>query len=152
MFCPKCGMQGDDDTRFCRGCGADVSGVLSIVEGKAPNLSSLDEKYLDLYSRGIRGLLLAAGFFIVSAVSFTLSSAALVITLFALMFAFAMLATGISRFVQARGLKKLYEKDSAPALPPGSANYLKPSQSIYETDELAPPSVTDRTTTLLERK
>ena len=150
MFCPKCGQQNNEDTRFCRGCGADLSGVLAVVEGKPPRVAAADEKYVELYSRGVNGLLLAAGFFIVSGIAWILSPAALIITLFALMFAFAMLATGISRFVQARGLRKLKEGDVS-SLPAGRVNYLKPSRSIYETDDLVPTSVTERTTNLLSK-
>jgi predicted nucleic-acid-binding Zn-ribbon protein len=151
MFCPKCGAQNADETKFCRGCGAALSNVLELLEGKHLPLPQAEEKYVELYSAGIRGVLLAVGFFIVSGVSFALSSAAIIITLFALMFAFAMLATGISRFVQARALRALGGRDEVPALPTGQQNYVKPPHSIYDTDDLVPASVTERTTKHLNK-
>jgi hypothetical protein len=68
--------------------------------------------------------------------------------LVSLAFTFVFLATGISRLVQARALKQLSGPDPPPALTPGDADYIRPAQSIYETDDLLarPFSVTDRTT------
>jgi hypothetical protein len=71
------------------------------------------------------------------------------------MFAFVFLATGISRLVQARGLKRLREHrglDHAPALSPGHDDYLQPPRSLFATDDLAAAarSVTEHTTTRLQ--
>ena len=152
MYCPKCGAQNADDARFCRACGADVGNVLAVVDGKTPaRTPAIDEKYIELNSAGLRGILLAVGAFIVSGVSFSLSAAALPVTLLSLMFGFMMLATGISRFVHARGLKALKAPPEFPALSPGQPDYIKPQHSIYDTDDLAPPSITERTTTHLKR-
>ena len=151
MFCPKCGSQNVEKSKFCRGCGADLGDVTALVAGKPP-ARSLAEKHIDLYSRGVRGLLLGLGFLIVSGLGFVLSTRGPAFSLFALMFAFVFLATGISRFVQARGLKALDMKDEPAALPPGQMDYIKPSRSIYETDDLVPASVTEHTTTNLSQK
>jgi hypothetical protein len=155
MFCPKCGSQNSDGTRFCRGCGADVGNVLAVVEGNP--VSPLSEKYIDLYSRGVRGLLLGFGFLIVSGVSFAISIRLAVLGVFALAFAVFFLSTGISRFVQAKALKRLREPKTDPSireLTPGDTEYVKPTRSLYETDELVrtPHSITENTTTHLELK
>ena len=155
MFCPKCGSQNSDGTRFCRGCGTDVGNVLAVIEGKP--VSPISEKYIDMYSRGIRGLLLGFGFLIVSGVSFAISIRFAVLGVFALAFAVLFLATGISRFVQAKALKELREPKidpSTPALTPGDTEYVKPTRSLFQTDELVktPHSITENTTTHLELK
>ena len=129
--------------------------MLAVVEGRSPAELQLAEKHIDLYSRGWRGLIGGLGFLIVAGVSFGISIRLAVLGVFALMFAFVFLAAGISRFVQARALKRLREpkaSDPTPALSPGDADYLRPLRSFYETDDLVttPRSVTEHTTTHLE--
>ena len=36
MFCPKCGLQNADETKFCRGRGADLGNVLAVVNVTPP--------------------------------------------------------------------------------------------------------------------
>ncbi len=91
---------------------------------------------------------------IVSGVSFGVSIRLAVLGVFALAFAVIFLGTGISRLVQSRGLKRLSEQRAdQPALPTGEPNYIEPSRSIYDTDDLKhPASITERTTTHLDKK
>ncbi len=155
MFCPKCGSQNADGTKFCRGCGADVSNVLAVVEGKPRALPALAEKHIELYGSGLRGLIVGIGFFLVAGLSFAISMRLAVLGIFALFFASFFLGTGIARLVQAKALRRLREPDADkpdPSLPSGEPEYIKPLRSIYETDDLAgaPRSVTEHTTTLLK--
>ena len=155
MFCPKCGSQNSDETKYCRGCGADVGSVLAIIEGKVPSVTALDEKQIDLFSSGLRWLLMGLGFLIVSGVSFGISIRLAVLGVFALAFAFVFIGIGVPRLVQARALKRLREPASdQPALTAGHEDYIGPPKPIYETDDLArvPTSVTERTTTHLDKK
>ncbi len=145
MFCPKCGSQNVEQSKFCRGCGADVSNVSAAMAGKPP-ARVMAERHLELQSQSIRGLILGAGFLFVAALAFALSTRGLVVTLFALAFAFVFLSSGIARLVQARGLKALDKTDDQPALPPAQTEFARPLHSIYETDELSPLSVTEHTT------
>jgi len=161
MFCPKCGSQNADETKFCRGCGADVSNALvpaTPASGrrfsgkKGSGALSIEEQQIELFSRGIRGLIMGGGLFVVSALAFVLSERGLTFSLFMLAFGFLLVGTGISRLIHARGLKRLVETREPPALTPGQADYLKPRGSIYNTDDLLrePTSITERTTNLLE--
>ena len=154
MFCPKCGSQNSDETRYCRGCGADLGNVLAVVEGRPPNLPAHAAQQIDLFSRGVRGLTIGVGLLIVSGVSFGISIRFAVLGVFALAFAVIFLGTGISRLVQSRGLKRLSEpKPDQPSLPTGDPGYIEPSRLNYETDDLThPASVTERTTTHLDKK
>ncbi|MEP6787941.1 MAG: zinc-ribbon domain-containing protein, partial [Acidobacteriota bacterium] len=119
MFCPKCGSQNADETKFCRGCGADVSNALAPANagsgrrfsGKTlPAPMSIAERQIELFSRGIRGLIMGGGLFIVSALAFMLSDRGLTFSLFMLAFGFLLVGTGISRLTHSRGLKKLILK------------------------------------------
>jgi hypothetical protein len=153
MFCPKCGTQNTDETKYCRGCGVEVGNVLAIVEGRSGKLPAIAEKHIDVFSSGLRGLMLGVGFLIVSGVSFGISIRLAVLGVFALAFSIIFLSVGVSRLVKASALKRLLEPRSVqPELTTGSTTYIAPTRSIYETDELsaAPGSVTDHTTRHLE--
>ena len=161
MFCPKCGTQNPDETTYCRGCGGELSGMLAPIANRSigrRRLRKLDggpmtiaEKQIELFSRGVRGLIMGSGLFIVAALAFILSTRGLTFSLFMLAFGFLLVGTGISRLIHARGLKRLTKQDEPSSLPPGDADYIKPRGSIYQTGDLIPEplSITDRTTTHL---
>jgi len=152
MFCPKCGSQNVDESRFCRGCGADLTGVLAVIEGKPALGRPVAEKQIDLFSSGIRNVVLAFGF---AALAFIIAMIP-GDTHFWVMFlipAFILLASGISRIIKANWLKELRDEEAnrlssrqTPVLAAGQQDYIKPS--IYETDNLleVPASVTEGTT------
>lgn len=152
MFCPKCGSQNTDGTKFCRGCGADLSNVLAVVDGKLPDERALSEKHIELFSGGVRGLMIGVGFLIVSGAAFAISARLSVMGLFFLAFALYALGTGISRIIQARGIKALNRANEPASLTSAQTEYIKPTRSIYETDDLVrqPLSITERTTTHLQ--
>ena len=154
MFCPKCGLSNADEAKFCRACGADVSNVLAVVEGRPPNMTAVDEKQIALFSSALRGLIIGFGLILVAALGIVISLRLAVVAVFALAFASVFVGMGISRLVQARALKKLREPKADPKtaeLSPGEPEYLQPPRSIYQTDDLVttPRSVTEHTTTHL---
>ena len=157
MFCPKCGSQNADETKFCRGCGAELSGALAVVGGRSPDDLALAVKHIDLFSSGLRWLMIGVGFLIVSGVSFGISIRLAVLGVFALAFGFLFFGTGVARLIQAKALKKLRESrnlQTTPTLPAGEPSYITPSRSIYDTEELTatPHSITENTTTHLDKK
>jgi hypothetical protein len=123
--------------------------------GGAEDLS-LAEKYLEIHSLGIRGMIIGIGFLIASGTAFAVTMRAAVLGLFFMAFAAFFLGIGISRLLHARGLKALNKREDVPPpseLVAGQADYVKPLRSIYETEDLVPrpDSVTDRTTRHLEK-
>ena len=155
MFCPKCGSKNTEDTKFCRGCGADVSNVLAVVDGRLAHSPALAEKQIELFSSGLRGLIIGGGFVATAAVAIGLSMRLAVLVPFALAFASFFLGIGISRLFQARQLRLLRESSAAPAaaIPAGRPDYIEPPRSLYETEDLTPVpvSITEHTTTHLKR-
>jgi len=156
MFCPKCGSQNADETKFCRGCGGDISNVLAVVDGKAPRAGlALAEKQIELSSTGWRGLLGGLGFLIVAGLASGVSGRVSTFALFMLVFGFVFIATGVSRFIQVKGLKRLLKPpglEHERAISSGETAYIQPPRSLFETDDLTatPRSVTEKTTTHLE--
>jgi hypothetical protein len=152
MFCPKCGLENGDETKFCRGCGAELTRVLASLQGKVKGSKfSLAERSVILYSRGVRGILTGLAFLVVTAIMMT--SGEKLWFLIPLTLALVVFAGAISRFVQASGYKKLAAKEGPAELGATRTEYLQPARSFYETDDLAasPFSVTERTTNLLKR-
>jgi zinc-ribbon domain len=162
MFCPKCGTENLDDGKFCRSCGANIIGVLAVVEGNMPEISPIKSEIAETYGTGIRNMILGFGFLLTTFLVKSIPGD----TYFWLLFlvpAFSLLASGISRIVKAEELKK--NKNATPVyipalsakyvnkeLPPNKTEYIKPQNSIYETEELVeqPISVTENTTKLLQ--
>ncbi len=169
-------MQGGDDTRFCRGCGADVSNVLAIMgvggssqDGSGPRAvgeaiglaalkakaakpqKDLAEKAVALNSRAVYGLMGGVGFLVISMIVRSRPPVDGILWLVPLVFAFIFFSAAVSRFVQSRGLKKLAadERRSEGLTDAKPAFLTSPARSIYDTDDLAPASVTERTTNLL---
>jgi hypothetical protein len=159
MFCPKCGLQNGDETKFCRGCGAELTRVMASLEGKVVDrlgklnkpTRSLGERSVILYSRGIRGVLTSIAFVAITALMLVFGQDVKMYWLIPLTLALVVLAGSISRFVQASGYRKLAAKEGPPELAAGREEFLQPARSFYETDDLAatPFSVTERTTNLL---
>jgi len=157
MFCPKCGTQNADATKFCRGCGSDISNTSAALAIKAQGELSLAEKQVELFGGGMRGVMVGAGFLLTAAAAFAISVKLSVLVIFLLAFASFFLGTGISRLIQAKALKRLRpasedSEQAALGLAPGQTDYLEPPRSIYQTDDLTArsPSVTENTTRHLE--
>jgi len=117
---------------------------------------TIAERYVDLLGRGWRGLLVGGGFLIVAALTFGISERLAVLGIFLLMFTVVFIGSGISRFVQARGMKRLLEPPDSehnPQLTPGQPDYIQPARSLFATDDLTgePRGVTEHTTTRLQK-
>lgn len=188
MFCQKCGTQNPENGKFCRACGTDL-GNTSIAAGgffqpmqpiqpiQPRDLSAPSADYYidrkgkvrsnnpdELYSSGIRNIILGVGFLIVAVALFSSGGAR---WWWAMLFpAFSLLSSGMGSYTKSKRLekKKLQAAETqtqspptfaAPqsnaGLPPSQTDYVNPQKSIYDTGEFAvPPSVTENTTKHLE--
>ena len=162
MFCPKCGLQNTDDTKFCRNCGGNLSNVLAAVEGQIPVHLPQSNQNNDLFSSGIRNLILGFGFIFIS-ILLLINLPGTFYWLLMMISGIALLASGITRLVKAYEPEanidyQAAERDSFPtsqansALPPVQTDYIKPEKSNYRTDNLVrePFSITEPTTQHLE--
>lgn len=163
MFCPKCGIENPDIGKFCRGCGANLSNVLAVVDGTISDEEVAKNSPADLFSTGIRNTVLGFGFIAVGVFLFTIPPQDGIFWLLAMIPGFVLLASGIGRVIRSEAVKKeakeinkraLSVNQPNRALPPSQTDYVKPKVAIHKTDDLAaqPRSVTEATTRNLEKK
>jgi hypothetical protein len=164
MFCPKCALENGDETKFCRGCGANLGGVLASVDGKSKRpLSvfddtgkpqrSLEERAIILQSRAIRGAITTVALLIGSGLLLFVAPPSGFLWVALLILSMIVLAGTIARATQSSGYKKLAAQQRGELGTHRQETLPPPRSSIYDTDDLAarPFSVTERTTNLLHR-
>jgi hypothetical protein len=176
MFCPKCGIKNPDDGKFCRSCGVDLGNVSAAMSGTLAPLSGhgLDagtahiqnesrrrNDPAEVYGDSIKSIISGIGFLIVSMALLFTGVAGGHAWWWAMLFpAFTFLAKGISDLMKSRKMESsrppfpaagntFGQPTSVHSLPSTQADYISPDPR-YKTGDLAPPSVTDGTTKLLE--
>ena len=167
MFCPKCGTQNPDTSRFCRGCGTDLSNVSNALSGElgqpqSPVLFDHKGKPVSLERAIIK--IFSGLAFIGLAIALAASPSGVGWWIWLFIPGFSALGHGIAQMVQL----KRYEQQNMLISPqvvqnqipmslksnlsPSQNDYIKPQKSIYDTDELVTVrgSVTEGTTRHLE--
>jgi hypothetical protein len=172
MFCPKCGSQNPETGKFCRSCGTDLGNVSAAMSGNLPEMTNnpgvahIQHEFKrrhdpnEVYGDAMKSIIGGMGFFIISMALLFTGVAGGHGWWWAMLFpAFGMLAKGIPDYLK---YKKMAAGGSQGAsnfaqmgqsqhnvLPPIQTEYVQP-ETRYQTGDLVPPSVTDRTTRHLE--
>ena len=173
MYCPKCSQnQVSDEVRFCSRCGFQLGVVKELLaESNDTSVETIpSETRPKFFSRRKQDLLFGATFLFIAAVltiqmSWVFPKAALVVPLGMVWLAFSLLVLFFEPL--ARLTRRFFAEDAEPAklrrsVESASAGMLSPtqripvgpvgSQSANTGEMLWPPSVTEHTTKLLERK
>ncbi len=122
MFCQKCGTQNPDNGRFCRACGNNLGNVSAAISGnpalqllqQMQSASSVEDDVRlksndpdELWSSGIRGVIMGVGFLIMAMVLLTTGVAGGRFWWWTMLFpAFPMLGNGISQISKSRRIAK----------------------------------------------
>jgi hypothetical protein len=171
MFCPKCGTQNPETGKFCRSCGTDLGNVSAAMSGNLPEMTNNPgvahihheakrrHDPNEVYGDAMKSIIGGIGFLIVAIALLSTGVAGGHAWWWAMLFpAFGMLAKGIPDYLK---YKKMISGPQAPSnfaqmgqsqqnvLPPLQTEYVQP-ETRYQTGDLVPPSVTDRTTRHLE--
>ena len=154
MYCPKCATQNNDDTKFCRSCGSNLSLVPQALTGRLLDAPSgrrrhrgRDRSGPPNLARGITSVFTGVGFLLVSFGSFFFAPAGRLWWFWMLIPAFAMLGRGVAEIVSAKYSANLTQGMSQAAMPPAPrTGELPPRNEV----PFPPPSVTEQTTRQLD--
>ncbi|HEU4387683.1 MAG TPA: zinc-ribbon domain-containing protein [Blastocatellia bacterium] len=163
MYCPNCGAQDVDGTRFCKRCGTNLTDVSQALSGRlrTPEHAQDLVKPLKDYFSGRRhsvfgAALIGGGLLIMTLLTLVGMNpmGAFWIVFWMFVWGVIQLASGLSRLFAAGGELRALGYDPSPALPKPARAELSPPQSPgYSTGPVTPPtSVTDQTTRRLEEK
>ncbi len=144
MYCPNCAAQNNEETKFCRVCGANLSLVPQALTGKLSRRASKEEKHeKNQLANGIRESFMGLAFLIVAIVLWVSKQWW---GIWMLIPAFALLGKGVAQIVTDR-LSQPPQQNQVQAPP---ATYLS-EPPRRNTGELYPPiSVTENTTRHLD--
>jgi zinc ribbon protein len=155
MYCPKCATQNNDDTKFCRSCGANLSLVPQALSGQLaePEMSRHERRHRRRrggqasLSEGITKIFMGAGFFVVAFVLMLIMRQSWGVWM--LIPSFGLLGKGVAEVVSAKQAGLLAASESPIISPPPQHTG---EVRARNTGELLPPppSVTEGTTRHLD--
>ncbi|MEK6322077.1 MAG: zinc ribbon domain-containing protein [Acidobacteriota bacterium] len=154
MYCPKCATENNDETKFCRSCGSNLSLVPQALTGRLPEAPSGRRRRRDLehggpatLANGITKIFMGLGFLFVSAAVLLFAPAGRIWWFWMLIPAFAMLGKGVAEIISFKYGPNLTQGTSRPAMPPAArTGELPPRNEVL----FPPPSVTEQTTRQLD--
>jgi hypothetical protein len=161
MFCPKCATQNQDDAKFCRSCGTDISLVPQAVTGAlAERLAAAEEtryghrrrmrgdKGPPSIERAVKNLFMGVAFICVAFAVRTWAPAGNIWWFWMFLPAAALLAEGVGMYLRLaseakRHTAQPYTQPQASIPPPRRAGSLPPPDT---GEMIPPPSITEGTT------
>jgi len=167
MYCPKCGTENPKDGSFCRKCGTDLSLISDALGGSWTDYTSDSDgkKKEDPWESAFGSMFMGFAFLIVAAIlGFSGAAGGRHWWFWLLIPAFSMLGAGFSKWKKSQHNQKMRELELAlvnsqngiseghrQSLPEGNAVPVSMEMdNSYQTGELVPPSVVERTTRHLE--
>lgn len=161
MYCPQCASANQDDAKFCRTCGANLSLIGQALSGSLPEPSSGKRRRQLAKSpsepapnlgQGITQAFLGLGFLLVTLAVFLFAPGGRHWWFWMLIPTFGILGKGVSEIVNAVMHQKTLAAPPAPNALPNAAPANLPASGYRtrNTGDLIPPSVTEGTTRHLE--
>ena len=154
MYCPRCATHNNDDTKYCRSCGANLSLVPQALSGRLPEPSRSRRHRRHEHDGpatlegGITKLFMGIGFILVAAGAFFFAPAGHIWWFWMLVPAFALLGRGIAEIVSLKFGAGLTQPSSQTSLPTESHVGQLPPRGDAAHQQ---PSVTEQTTRQLDR-
>jgi hypothetical protein len=157
MYCPNCGSQNAEGTKFCRTCGANLSLVPQALTGQLPedrNSRRRRRRHRNegppSLAHGISATFMGIGFVLVALSVFLFAPAGRIWWFWMLIPAFTMLGKGVAEIISARTAWQQLQNNqtTTAAMPPKrQTGELPPEPPSYT---LPPASVTENTTRHLD--
>ena len=160
MYCPSCGTENRDDTKFCRSCGATLHLIPLALTGQLPTApvgktgKKGKENREPSFEHGLKDTIAGIGFIIASIAVFFFAPAGKIWFWSFLFPAFGLLSKGIPEILLAQKLQQTYinqmhQPVTRPTIPAPPAPVHMPAPKTGELVQ-PPPSVTESTTKLFD--
>jgi len=154
MYCPSCASQNNDDAKFCRACGANLSLVSQALTGELPQARhgkhrKSESKNPPTVANGVATIIGGLGFIMVAFGCLFYAPAGRIWWFWMFIPAFGAIGKGVAEWLSAKQLSSPTPRPAQVAPPRPNTNELPPQRIAPELP--APPaSVTESTTRLFD--
>ena len=153
MYCPNCASQNNDEAKFCRACGANLSLISQALTGQLPEVrrgrhGRLEHKGPPSFGKGIESIIGGLGFILVAFGARYFAPAGGLWWFYMFIPAFMWIGRGVNECVSAKQLRPPTARVAQMA-PPGLNTNDLPPRTPSELPS-PPSSVTESTTRLFD--
>ena len=155
MYCPKCASQNNDEAKFCRACGANLSLISQAMTGELPQVrhgkqGKTDAKSPPSFPNGVATIVAGFGFIVAAFGALYYAPAGHIWWFWMFIPAFGTIGKGVAECLSAKQLPRSSGRHEQMTPPPKLETNELPPPRITPELSAPPSSVTESTTRLFD--